>query len=56
MPKINFSYEKQDERREFMGLIDPLLRNAKIKENYNSKRYNHIYITYENQSKKQEKA
>lgn len=45
--KIEISYETPSERMQIMELIDPVLRNAKIKENQNSERYNRIYISYQ---------
>ncbi len=47
MVKIEISYETPSERMQIMELIDPVLRNAKIKENQNSERYNRIYISYQ---------
>ena len=47
MIKIRISYETQEERTRIMQLLDPVMRGAKIKENWNSEKFNHIYITKE---------
>lgn len=54
MPKINFSYETYEELYRFMNLIAPVLHHAKIREKPKKNKYHHVYITYENQSKKRE--
>lgn len=47
MVKIKISYETAAERAAVMRQLDPILRNARIKENQNSEKYDHLYITFQ---------
>lgn len=47
MVKITISYETGKERNLVMRQLDPILRNAKIKENHNSGKYDKLYIAFQ---------
>lgn len=47
MVKITVSYETSKERNLVMRQLDPILRNAKIKENHNSEKYDKLYIEFQ---------
>lgn len=48
--KINISYQNDEEMRQILHLLKPVLKGAKVRNSKTFKPYKHTYITFNNLS------